>query len=126
MAVDIPDTMSEDDVVSALTTSIADNLGVDKSSVTITIDPESGEATFIVTTIDFEEIANALEQIQDSRFADDIISDTGITISEITSNDEIETVVNVAVNADKIAVPLQQAENIVDVGASRRRVHFGY
>jgi hypothetical protein len=97
-----------------LTTSIADHLGVDENSVTLSIDPENGEVTYSVTTNDFAEGATILDQLQDPAMAHDVTSGSGIIVSEITSDDNILVEVNVMVNVDEIEVPLQQAENIID------------
>eukprot|EP00493_Phyllostaurus_siculus_P027575 UN27922 len=101
MIINIPNTMSEDDVLSALTSSIADNLGVDEKSITLSIDPESGGVRYSVTTTDFEETATILEQLQDPSIVDDLTSNSGIIVSEIASDDGILAEVNVIVNADE-------------------------
>lgn len=114
MLVDIPDTMSEVEALSVLTISIAENIGVEENTITLSIDPESAEIIYSITTDDFEASANILEQLQDSAIVNDLSSSAGVAVSEVISDNEIIAEVNIIVNGDDIEVPLQQAENVID------------
>lgn len=114
MIVDIPDTMSDDEAIDALTTTIAQSLGVDPNFLLLSLDPETNEITYLVTTNNFESSVAVLDELSDSEFAENIITVAGIVVNEIISNNDIVAEVNVIIDADDIDVPLQQAENVID------------
>ena len=114
MTVSIPDSVSEDDALAALTSEMASTLGVSEDSITLSLDSETGEVTYSITTTDYDETAAALATLQDSDVVDNLATDSGVTVTNVTPSDDIVAEVNVVVNADEVTVPLQQAENQVD------------
>ena len=114
MTVSIPDSVSEDDALAALTSEMASTLGVSEDSITLSLDSETGEVTYSVSTTDYDETAAVLATLQDSDVVDNLATDSGVTVTNVTPSDDIVAEVNVVVNADEVTVPLQQAENQVD------------
>lgn len=109
----IPDNVSEDEALNNLISAFSDTLGISEENISLTLDPESGKVSYIVTTGDYDETLAALSQLQ----GDDIIEniDTNVVvIDSVQPNDEVIAKVSVIVNADDVEVSLQQAENRID------------
>ena len=113
ITVDIADSISDEEALTSLTTAIATALGVSEESITLTLDPESGEVSYTVTTNDFDDTAAILASLQSDDIIDTLVTDV-VEIQDVTPSDEIVAEVNVVVDADDVTVPLQQAENQVD------------
>ena len=113
ITVDIADSISDEEALTSLTTAMATALGVSEESITLTLDPESGEVSYTVTTNDFDDTAAILASLQSDDIIDTLVTDV-VEIQDVTPSDEIVAEVNVVVDADDVTVPLQQAENQVD------------
>ena len=79
----------------------------------LTLDSESGEVSYIVTTSDYDETHSVLSQLQEEDIIENI--DTSVVIVDsIKPNTEVIAEVNIIVNADEVEVSLQQAENQIN------------
>ena len=114
ISVEIPDSLTEDEALAALTAAMSTALGVSEESIELSIDAETGEVTYSVATGDYDESAAVLAALQDSNVADQLATDSGIGITSVSPNPDVVAEVTAVVNADEVTVPLQQAENIVE------------
>ena len=115
MVVDIPETISEEEALNELTNALASSLGVSEDRITLSLDPESGEVTYSVTTTDYDNTASVLDALQSPDLIDDIVTNTDVvSISDIIPSADIVAEVDVIVNGDEVDVPLQIAENTID------------
>ena len=79
--------VSEEELVSALQESIANTLNVHPSDVSVTIDSETGVATYTISSASAEEALNLQEALQDTTMSDAIgstISDDIPAITDVT------------------------------------------
>ena len=112
ISVTIPDSVSTEDALDALTESLASTLGINEDAIQLDIDPVSGEVTYSISTNDHTEttsILDALEEMDDLDVESDLI-----TVTDISPNSEIVAEISVVVNGDEATPMLQQAENVID------------
>jgi phenylpyruvate tautomerase PptA (4-oxalocrotonate tautomerase family) len=109
----IPDNVSEEEALSDLTQSLSETLGVDEERIILTLDPETGEVTYSVTTNDYDEANAILSELESDDIIESISSDV-VSIDSVTPDADIIAEVSVVVNADEVDVSLQQAENQID------------
>ena len=113
LAVTIPDTISEAEALEDLTTALSLTLSIDEENIFLSLDPETGEVEYIITTNNFDQTNTALLELQN----DDIIEniDTNIiSISSVSPSAEIVAEVSILLNADEVETSLQQAQNRVN------------
>ena len=113
LEITIPDTISEEEALEELTSALSTTLGINKDSISLSLDPESGEVFYMVTTDDYDRTNEVLLDL----LSDDIIDslDTSVvTIDSVNPSDEIVAEVNIMVNAEEVEVSLQQAENRIN------------
>ena len=85
MNVEIPKDCTEEEkrlIEKALEESIANTLGIDPKDVKVTIDPETGEATYQISADD----ATSAEEMQKAVRADDFAQNVNKSIDENKSN----------------------------------------
>ena len=115
MVVDIPEGVSNEDAVAAITSAMSQALGVGEENIAVTIDPSTGAVTYTVKTNDFAATQNVQNLLQGASVANALTAQAGtVTISSVTPNEEITAQVTIVLDADEVTVPLQQAENTVD------------
>ena len=115
LIIDMSDDISNEDVVEDLTTALALSLGVAEDRVTISLDAETGEVSYIVTATDYDDTSALLDILETPEIVDSLMDATKLVdIVSVDSNDEIIAQVDVIVNGDDVTVPLQQAENVID------------
>ena len=116
LTVDVPADVSSDEVISDLTEALSEALGVSPEDVELVYDASTGEVTYTVTSASFEEADAALSTLQASSFVESIeaLTET-VSVTSVSPSAEISADVTVVVDADEVTVPLQQAENAVDV-----------
>ena len=116
LTVDIPADVSSDEIISDLTEALSEALGVSSEAVEVVYDASTGEVTYTVTSATFDEADAALSTLQDAGFVESIEELTdAVSVTSVSPSPEIVADVTVAVDADEVTVPLQQAENAVDV-----------
>ena len=79
--------ISEEELLSVLQDSIADTLNVHPSDVSVSIDSETGIATYMISSASAEEASNLQERLQDKTIDDaigSIISDETPEITNVT------------------------------------------
>merc|ERR1719483_84832 len=64
VTLDVSDDVSEEEIVSVLQTSIADALNIHPRDVSVTVDPETGVATYVVTSESAEDALALQESLQ--------------------------------------------------------------
>ena len=112
ISVTIPDSVSTEEALDALTESLTSTLGINEDKIDLEIDPVSGEVTYSISTNDHTEtnsILDALEEIDDLEVESDLI-----TVTDISPNSEIVADISVIVNGHESTPMLQQAENVID------------
>ena len=95
------------------------------------MDPETGDVTYSVSCDDYDGAESILASLQNYNVVDSINAESGVvSVTEVTPSAEITADVNVIVDADEVTMPLQQAENLVDVrlpseyNAEAEGIHF--
>lgn len=111
----IPDDVSQENAIDDLTYALASSLGVTEDAITLSLDPQSGEALYSVSSTNYEDSATLLEVLESGEIID-LLSESSslVDVTNVITNDDIVVEVNIIVNGDDVMVPLQQAENIVD------------
>ena len=101
MTVEIPEGVSVEEVEDDLEKTIADKLGVPVQDVTVTVDPETGVATFTIKTDDSTKAVEIQENVKDEDFASDVNeeSTSGVSVSDISVEEDIETEITISVDA---------------------------
>lgn len=115
LVVTILDDISNQDAINEITSALASSLGVGEDSITLSLDLESGEVSYTVTTPNYDDTADILDALK----SDDIVNllmemSDAVEITSVATNAEIIAQVDIIVNGDNVTVPLQQAENIFD------------
>ena len=113
LVITIPDNVSEDEALDDLTAALSATLGISEDNISLTLDPETGEVSYTVTTSDYDETNAALSQLQDENIVENIETNV-VFIDSLQPSDEVIAEVSVVVNADEVEVSLQQAENQID------------
>ena len=88
LTVTIPDTISENEALEDLTAALSTTLGVSEDSISLSLDQETGEVSYTITTSDYDQTNTVLSDLQN----DDIIErldTTLIVIDSVNPNDEI-------------------------------------
>ena len=115
MTVAVGENVSDEEVVSEVTSTLSEALGDSEENIEVVYDAQSGEVTYTVTTTSFEDSQAALSVLEDEGSATALSSLTDVvSITSVTPSEEILAEVTVVVDADDVSVPLQQAENAVD------------
>lgn len=115
LLISTPDNVSHQDTLHDLTSAFATSLGITEDFITLSIDPESGEVFYSISTSTFDETANILDALESDDIVDLLAESTNLVdISNVIVNDEIVAQTDVMVNGDNITVPLQQGENVVN------------
>lgn len=114
MIVSIPENLSEEELAEVVTSSIADSLGVHPSNVAITIDMNSGEVEFVITTNDFSEASSLQFNLENGQNQDEIINSIenaipSVTVEEYIVSDDVIAMVGFTVDADEAENDLTQA-----------------
>lgn len=116
LAVGIPDDVSSQDVIDELTVALATSLRIPTDSITLSLDPESGEISYSLTSPNFDETAALLDTLESDNIVDSLSEMMNLAdVLRITTDDDIVAQVDVIVNGDNVIIPLQRAENMVDV-----------
>ena len=113
--VTIPDDIPENQAIADLTTALSEVLDVSEDSITVEINPTTGEVTYTVATEDYDTTSNIQNQLQDDTLVDILNQNTdAVSIDSITSSEKIIAEVAVVVDGDEVVFPFQQAENRFD------------
>ena len=110
--VTIPDSVSTEEALAALSESLASTLDIDENSIQLTIDSISGEVEYSISTNDYSEttsILDAMAEIDDLQLEPELI-----VITDVYPDSDIASETSVMVNGDKATPMLQQAENVID------------
>merc|ERR1711972_1303923 len=106
----VPEGSSAKEVEEALVDSISEALGVHPSAVEVEYDPETGVATYTITSEDAETLSDVISAIEAEEFDDDVNANLvdvidGMSISEIVPPSEIEAEIKVIVDTSEIDDP---------------------
>eukprot|EP00493_Phyllostaurus_siculus_P006635 UN06703 len=74
MTVSIPESANEAELVDIIASSIADAIGVHPSKVAVTVDMDSGDVEFLISTEEFNEGANAQFNLENAYYRDEIVN----------------------------------------------------
>ena len=118
----IPDDMTEDEIVDHMTEVLAQQTGVDESDIVVVVDLDTGVVTYEISSETYTDAAD-IQSVLDAENTEDVINsyfaaneDTAdLVVDEIESNDSIDAQVSVVMDEDEVDENLQVAENIVDI-----------
>ena len=110
----IPEGVTENEVVDAVTASIAESLGVHAQDVEVTVDMETGDVGFAVTSDTYSDAANTQFDLDNSNYQDAIVNSIATLIPSATVDsyevsDEISANIEFTVDADDASNDLTQA-----------------
>ena len=114
MQISIPEGVSEDAVVDAVTSSIADALGVHPQDVDVTVDMETGAIEFTVSSDDFGDAAGNQFDLDNDQYQNAIISGIADSLPEAVVDsfevdDDVTATIEFTVDADEANNDLTQA-----------------
>ena len=113
MTVSIPDSVTEEDLVDAITTSISESLGVHPADVDVTVDMETGAVEFSVTSETFNDAAADQFDLDNANYQNAIVEaiQTAVPVSVDTYNvaDDVTAAIEFTVDADEASNDLTQA-----------------
>ena len=95
------DDLTNEEVVDAFETALADELNVHPSNIEVTYDDESGMLTYVITSNDIEDVDDAISIISRNDFASELKLDE-IEIESIESPTEVLVTVDVIVDASNV------------------------
>ena len=113
LIVAIPDNVSHIEAIEDLTAALSGSFGVSEDDISLTLDADTGEVSYTVTTNDYDHTNAILFELQNDNIIENLNTNV-VTIESVTPQDEIIAEVSVIVNADEVDVSLQQAENRID------------
>ena len=73
MIVNVPEDLSEDEVIISLASSIANAIGVSEEKIELSIDSETGEVIYSVSADDYDSAENILEALQSDEIIENIV-----------------------------------------------------
>ena len=115
MDVTIPSSTTEEEAVQALTDALAEALDVSVHAVTISINSETGDVTYSVTSTDYDDATKLLATLEDESIGATLTDSTGVlTVASVLPDAAITAEVIISVDADEVTVPLESAENQVE------------
>ena len=114
MDITIPDGVSEEEMISAVSNSIAETLGVHPGDVDVSIDMETGEVSFIVSSDSFDEAAGNQFDLTNEQNKDAIANAIeaavpSATVDTFAVSDDVTATLEFTVDADEATNNLTQA-----------------
>ena len=111
----IPSSTTEEEAIQALTDALAEALDVSVHAVTISINSETGDVTYSVTSTDYDDATKLLATLEDESIGATLTDSTGVlTVASVLPDAAITAEVIISVDADEVTVPLESAENQVE------------
>lgn len=118
----IPDDMTEDEIVDHMTDVLAQQTGVDESDIVVVVDLDTGVVTYEISSETYTDAAD-IQSVLDAENTEDVINSyfaaneetADLVVDDIESNDSIDAQVSVVMDEDEVDENLQVAENIVDI-----------
>jgi len=116
LSMDIPDNVSDDDLMKATQTSIASVLDIHPSIVTVDVNRDTGVVTYTIASDDFVSVANAANDLDDD---DTVLVDIkelveqsigGVVVEAITSSSDIQGEITFSINVEDATNDLTHAE----------------
>ena len=90
LVVTIPDDVSNQDAINELTSALATSLGVTEDSITLSLDPESGEVSYSVTIANYNDTAAIQNALESDDIVDSLMETTDVVeITSIATDDDI-------------------------------------
>ena len=110
----IPDDVSEDTVIDAVISSVAESLDVHPSDIDVTVDMETGEVEFTVSSESYSEAAQNQFDLSSDSFEESISSSIEVAIpstvfEDFVVSDDVEATIEFIVDADPEAQDLTAA-----------------
>lgn len=114
MSILIPDNISEEEIIEAITSSIADSLEIHSSNIAVTIDMDSGEIEFVITTEAFDQAAGVQFHLNNGQNQNNIINSIegtlpSVKVDEYNVSDDITAMIEFTIDAKEAANDLTQA-----------------
>eukprot|EP00492_Amphilonche_elongata_P004929 TRINITY_DN547_c0_g1_i1.p1 TRINITY_DN547_c0_g1~~TRINITY_DN547_c0_g1_i1.p1 ORF type:complete len:233 (-),score=33.63 TRINITY_DN547_c0_g1_i1:72-770(-) len=114
MSVTIPDDVNEEALVDAITDSIATSLGVHPQNVGVTVDMQTGDVEFSVTSNSFNEAAGNQFDLDNEQYQNSIVSSIESTVPSVTVDsyevaNDVTATLEFTVDADAATNDLTQA-----------------
>lgn len=95
--------LSDEDVIAAIESALADELNIHPSDLEVSYDGESGLVTFLITSDDIESVTDAVTKILDEDFISNLDFEEDLSIDSIEVSDDIVVTVDVVVDASNVA-----------------------
>lgn len=110
---DLPQDVSNEELQQTIEDSIAESLGIHSRNVEVTIDQNTGEVTYLISSNVDEVAANIQNAIESTTFLEDLNKEISsalpaTTISSISVDDEIEMELTVTIDASESIIDIQQ------------------
>lgn len=114
MIISIPESVTEEDIVDTLTSSIADALDIHPSNVAVNIDLDSGEVEFVIATEEFNEALGVQFDLEKVQTQNEIINSIenvipSATIEEYNISNDVTAMIEFTVDANESNNDLTQA-----------------
>jgi hypothetical protein len=114
MTINIPESINEEQLVDAISDSIADSLGIHPQDVEVSIDMETGEVEFIVTAEDYSDAASVQFDLENTLTQEAILNAIESSIPDVHVEsyevaEELTASLEFTVDADNATNDLTQA-----------------
>ena len=113
----LPENMSTAEVLDTITQALVDQFDVHPKDVSVIKDPETGLIEYTISNDNGQIVQNIQEALksQDVKAAiQNTLSEVGIVVDDITSDDDISVNVAVTVDADNVSKDLHVTEAIIE------------
>ena len=115
MTVSVPETVSEEKAISEITESMSAALGVPVESITVSLDVDSGEVTYTITSSSYDETVAIVEDLEDPATVETFGAESDVvSFDSITPDARITAETIVILDADETTMSLVAAENYVE------------
>lgn len=111
LSIAIPNDMLLSEVEDAVSISIAETLGVHPQAVDVTVDAETGEVLFTVSTPTFDEAENIQDSLENTQSIIESIESIipSVSVDEFDVSNDIDVTIEFVIDADDTANDLTQA-----------------
>jgi phenylpyruvate tautomerase PptA (4-oxalocrotonate tautomerase family) len=123
----VPENVDEEEVIEALTDSLAEMFDVHPKDVIVIID-EDGNVSYEITSGNYTEVEDILDQMNDPNFVNDLttkieetnpeIAKAGVVVNDVEPSENIEAVISVIIDGTDATAPENPSEKMNEIATT--------
>ena len=96
------DDLTDEEVVTSIQNTLAEELNIHPSEVEVSFDPETGVVTYTITSDEADSLTNVIADMQSDVFEDALSSIEGIVVESYEAPEDVTATVDVIVDASNV------------------------